>query len=201
MVTFSCYKASFAVQEFLLKSRAGVAIEKHPLRCNNDRARLVWFSRVLGRLLSNARTFTRARINGGPKRAIWQITTTAPDYNHVYRGDVKSFRTSIDHFTLLNLGAPSVRSNLIMRTLAQYIRRAFTYVGTLCEITCGISAGCTLSPLIDAFRLCDSAVPHSHDPKLTVLYQQPSITAHDEKTHLLEACQSRFITCAQGGLD
>jgi hypothetical protein len=201
LVTFSCHKSSFALQEFLLQSRAGVAIEKHPLRCNNCRARLVWRSRVLGRLLSNARTFTRARTNGGAKGAIWQITTAAPDNHHVYRGDVKSFRTSIGHLTLLNLGAPSVRSNLIMRTLAQYIRRAFTYVGTLREITYGISASCTLSPLIDAFRLRDSAAPHSHDPKLAFLYEQPSITTHDEKTHLLEACQSRFIACAQGDLD
>lgn len=201
MITSGCYKASFALQEFLLKSRAGVVIEKHPLRCNNCRARLVWLSRVLGLVVPNAQTFTHTRINGGPKGAIWQITTAAPDYHHVYRGDVKSFRTSIDHFTLLNLGAPSVRSNLIMRTLTQYIRRAFTYVGTLREITCCISAGCTLSSLIDAFRLRDSAVPHSHDPRLTVLYQQPSITTHDEKTHLLEAYQSRFIACAQGGLD
>ena len=201
MVTFGCYKASFALQEFLLKSRAGVAIEKHPLRCNDCRARLVRRSRVLGRLLSNARTFTRARINGGSKGAIWQITTAAPDYQLVYRGDVKSFRTSIDHFTLLNLRVPSVRNNIIMRTLAHYIRRAVTYVSTLREITYGISAGYTLSTLIDAFRLRDSAVPHSHDPKLAFLDQQPSITTHDEKTHLLEACQSRFIACAQGALD
>ena len=136
----------------LLIRRRGQA---HAERCTADKRRLEWVTKTLSRQLPRSAACTHLRGHGGLKGTVQQVQKSLPNHRFVCRTDVKSFYASIDHFKLLDQLAPYVRDREMMRTLAQYMRRTVEYGGTFRDITRGIPAGCSLSPLIGAFHLHD----------------------------------------------
>jgi RNA-directed DNA polymerase len=76
-----------------------------------------------------------------------------PDYRYVMLTDVKGYYESIDHTILLRQLDKDITDSFIWRLLVQFVKRTVETGGTFMSITCGISRGCRLSPIIAAYCL------------------------------------------------
>jgi hypothetical protein len=66
---------------------------------------------------------------------------------------VKGYYESIDHTILLKQLNKDITNPFIWRLLVQFVKRSVERDGTFKSITCGISRGCSLSPVIAAYYL------------------------------------------------
>ena len=69
------------------------------------------------------------------------------------RTDVKDYYASIDHHILLEQLSRYINDRFVLNLLWQYMHRTVCKGGLYRDITCGISRGCPLSPVIGAFYL------------------------------------------------
>jgi RNA-directed DNA polymerase len=90
---------------------------------------------------------------GGLKATVNDLHAALPDYRYVMKTDVKGYYASIDHTILLRQLDKDIADPFIWRFLVQFVKRSVERGGTFKSITCGISRGCPLSPVIAAYYL------------------------------------------------
>nr|WP_281395977.1 reverse transcriptase domain-containing protein [Sulfitobacter undariae] len=129
--------------------------QHRPSRCLKDTLKLRDLTKALSRILPRSTVCRHLRGHGRQKGAVRQVQPALPEYRFVCRTNVKSFYASIDHDKLPTQVARHVTSRPMMNLLVQYMRRTVEYGGTFREVSCGITAGCCLSPLMGAFHLHD----------------------------------------------
>ena len=139
--------------------------QQHPSRDPRDTARLKVLTHQLAQQLPRSPACTHLRGNGGLKGAVRGVQAALPNHRYVFRTDVKSFYASIDHHRVMDQVAAHVEDPDALNLLWQYMRRLVEYGGTFREITRGIPAGCSLSPLIGAFHL------HELDVEMTTRHR------------------------------
>jgi RNA-directed DNA polymerase len=88
---------------------------------------------------------------GGLKATVNDLHAALPDYRYVMKIDVKGYYESIDHTILLKQLDKDNANPFIWRLLLQVVKRSVERGGTFKSITCGISRGCPLSPVIAAY--------------------------------------------------
>ena len=76
-----------------------------------------------------------------------------PEFEFVFRTDVKKYYASIDHEILFNLVAEYVNDPIVLDKVRQYLQRFVSDGGMFVDIQRGISLGCPLSPLMGALYL------------------------------------------------
>jgi RNA-directed DNA polymerase len=76
-----------------------------------------------------------------------------PNYRYLMKTDVKRYYDSIDHTILLKKLNKDIADPFIWCLLVQFVKRTVERGGTFKSITCGISRGCSLSPIIAAYYL------------------------------------------------
>jgi RNA-directed DNA polymerase len=96
---------------------------------------------------------THIKGHGGLKATVSALHAALPDYRYVMKTDVKRYYESIDHTILLNQLDKDIAAPFIWRLLVQFVKRTVERGGTFKSITCGISRGCPLSPIIAAYYL------------------------------------------------
>jgi RNA-directed DNA polymerase len=96
---------------------------------------------------------THIKGHGGLKTTVSALHAALPDYRYVMKTDVKGYYASIDHTILLRQLDKDVTDPFIWRLLVQFVKRSVERGGTFKSITCGISRGCPLSPVIAAYYL------------------------------------------------
>jgi RNA-directed DNA polymerase len=96
---------------------------------------------------------THIKGHGGLKATVSALQAALPDYRYVMKTDVKGYYESIDHTILLKQLDKDITDPFIWRLLVQFVKRSVERGGTFKSITCGISRGCSLSPVIAAYYL------------------------------------------------
>jgi RNA-directed DNA polymerase len=96
---------------------------------------------------------THIKGHGGLKATVSALHAALPDYRYVMKTDVKGYYASIDHTILLRQLDKDIADPFIWRLLVQFVKRSVERGGTFKSITCGISRGCPLSPVIAAYYL------------------------------------------------
>jgi RNA-directed DNA polymerase len=96
---------------------------------------------------------THIKGHGGLKATVSALQAALPDDTYVMKTDVKGYYASIDHTILLRQLDKDVTDPFIWRLLVQFVKRSVERGGTFKSITCGISRGCPLSPVIAAYYL------------------------------------------------
>jgi hypothetical protein len=96
---------------------------------------------------------THIKGHGGLKATVNDLNAALPDYRYVMKTDVKGYYESIDHTILLKQLDKDITDPFIWRLLVQFVKRSVERGGTFKSITCGISRGCPLSPVIAAYYL------------------------------------------------
>ncbi|MFT5542334.1 MAG: RNA-directed DNA polymerase [Arenicella sp.] len=96
---------------------------------------------------------THIKGHGGLKATVGTLHAALPDYRYVMKTDVKRYYESIDHTILLRQLDKDITDPFIWRLLVQFVKRSVERGGTFKSITCGISRGCPLSPVIAAYYL------------------------------------------------
>jgi hypothetical protein len=96
---------------------------------------------------------THIKGHGGLKATVKDVHAALPDYSYVMKTDVKRYYESIDHTLLLKQLDKDIADPFIWRLLVQFVKRTVERGGTFKSITCGISRGCSLSPIIAAYYL------------------------------------------------
>jgi RNA-directed DNA polymerase len=96
---------------------------------------------------------THIKGHGGLKATVSVLQAALPDYRYVMKTDVKRYYESIDHTILLKQLDKDITDPFIWRLLVQFVKRTVERGGTFKSITCGISRGCSLSPVIAAYYL------------------------------------------------
>jgi RNA-directed DNA polymerase len=96
---------------------------------------------------------THIKGHGGLKATVSDLQAALPDYTYVMKTDVKGYYESIDHTILLRQLDKDIADPFIWRLLVQFVKRSVERGGTFKSITCGISRGCPLSPVIAAYYL------------------------------------------------
>ena len=96
---------------------------------------------------------THIKGHGGLKATVSALQAALPDYTYVMKTDVKGYYESIDHTILLKQLDKDITDPFIWRLLVQFVKRSVERGGTFKSITCGISRGCPLSPVIAAYYL------------------------------------------------
>jgi RNA-directed DNA polymerase len=96
---------------------------------------------------------THIKVHGGLKATVSDLQAALPDYTYVMKTDVKGYYESIDHTILLRQHDKDIADPFIWRLLVQFVKRSVERGGTFKSITCGISRGCPLSPVIAAYYL------------------------------------------------
>jgi RNA-directed DNA polymerase len=96
---------------------------------------------------------THSKGHGGLKATVNALHSALPDYTYVMKTDVKGYYESIDHTVLLRQLDRDITDPFIWRLLVQFVKRTVERGGTFKSITCGISRGCPLSPVISAYYL------------------------------------------------
>jgi len=96
---------------------------------------------------------THIKGHGGLKATVSALQAALPDYRYVMKTDVKGYYESIDHTILLRQLDKDIADPFIWRLLVQFVKRSVERGGTFKSITCGISRGCPLSPVIAAYYL------------------------------------------------
>ena len=85
--------------------------------------------------------------SGGMKAAVRDVAENLPDYEFVFRTDVKGYYASINHHILMKIVERYVREETVLALLWGYLRRFVSDGGIFIDLTQGISLGCPLSPL------------------------------------------------------
>jgi RNA-directed DNA polymerase len=80
------------------------------------------------------------------------ISKAMADDHDVMKTDVKGYYETIDHTILLRPLDKDMADPSIWRFLVQVVKRSVERGRTFKSIPCGISRGCTLSPVIDDYR-------------------------------------------------
>jgi RNA-directed DNA polymerase len=96
---------------------------------------------------------THIKGHGGLKTTVSALHAALPVYRYVMLTDVKRYYESIDHTILLQQLDKEIADPFIWRILVQFVKRTIERGGTFKSITCGISRGCSLSPIIAAYYL------------------------------------------------
>jgi RNA-directed DNA polymerase len=96
---------------------------------------------------------THIKGHGGLKATVSDLQAALPDYRYGMKTDVKGYYASIDHTILLRQLNKDIADPFIWRLLVQFVKRSVERGGTFKSITCGISRGCPLSPVIAAYYL------------------------------------------------
>jgi RNA-directed DNA polymerase len=96
---------------------------------------------------------THIKGHGGLKATVSALHAALLDYRYVMKTDVKGYYESIDHTILLKQLDKDITDPFIWRSLVQFVKRTVERGGTFKSITCGISRGCPLSPVIAAYYL------------------------------------------------
>jgi hypothetical protein len=94
---------------------------------------------------------THVKGHGGLKATVNTLHSALPDYTYVMKTDVKGYYASIDHTLLLKQLDEDIGNPFIYRLLAQFVKRSVEKGGTFKAVQCGISRGCSLSPVIAAY--------------------------------------------------
>ena len=110
---------------------------------------------VLFDVLPASRRCTHLKGHGGLKDAVRQAASNIQQHNFAFRTDVKSYYDSIDHGLLIERLKRHIRDERVLGLIRQYLGRTSESGGIFYEFNQGISAGCSLSPLIGAFFLND----------------------------------------------
>jgi RNA-directed DNA polymerase len=84
---------------------------------------------------------THIRSNRSSKGAVKQLAAALPDYRFVFRTDVKSFYTSIDHWVLYEQLCERLHDKGIRRLLWQYLKRCVEHGSVFRDVEKGISMG------------------------------------------------------------
>ena len=79
--------------------------------------------------------------------------------------DVKHYYESINHTILLQQLDKDIADSFIWRLLVQFVKRTVERGGTFKSITCGISRGCSLSPIVAAYYLKSLDKQMEGDPR------------------------------------
>jgi RNA-directed DNA polymerase len=103
--------------------------------------------------LALSRHCTHIKGHGGLKATVSTLHAALSDYRYVMKTDVKRYYESIDHTILLKQLNKDSADPFIWRLLVQFVKRSVERGGTFKSITCGISRGCSLSPIIAAYYL------------------------------------------------
>jgi len=93
--------------------------------------------------------------NGGAKAAVRDVLKNRGRYSFVMRSDVRDYYASIDHDVLFGLLRQHISDPRMLDLLWQYMRRTIYDDGRYQDVTCGISLGCPLSPLMGALYLSE----------------------------------------------
>lgn len=113
--------------------------------------------KMLAMALTNALALptscTHVKGHGGLKATVNTLHSALPDYTYVMKTDVKGYYASIDHTLLLKQLDKDIANPFIYRLLVQFVKRSVEKGGTFKAIHCGISRGCSLSPVIAAYYL------------------------------------------------
>ena len=91
--------------------------------------------------------------SGGLKGAVGEVARHLPDYDFVFRTDVKGYYASINHYLLMEIVKVYVQDDAVLALLWGYLRRYISHGGEFVDITQGISLGCPLSPFMGALFL------------------------------------------------
>ena len=91
--------------------------------------------------------------HGGLKEAVRQTKDHLSQYKHFYRSDVLSYYASIRHDVLLTQLTLLIPDARVIELIAKSLDRVETSGGEYYDITCGISKGSPLSPLLGAIAL------------------------------------------------
>jgi RNA-directed DNA polymerase len=89
----------------------------------------------------------------GAKAAVRHICSRLRSNQFVFRSDVKSYYASIDHAVLLALLHERIADRRVLDLVGQYLFRTVDENGLYTTVTCGISLGCPLSPVMAALYL------------------------------------------------
>ncbi len=90
---------------------------------------------------------------GGAKAAVRKVMSAVSADSHVMKSDVKSYYASIDHAVMFDLAEEYIDDPFVLRLIWNYLRRTVCFGENYREVTCGISLGCPLSPLMGALYL------------------------------------------------
>ncbi len=116
---------------------------------------LVFLPVVLGELLypKLSKSCVHLPGNGGAKGAVRDIHDNLPDYEFVFRSDVKSYYASINHVILMEQLWELLPDASVLRLVYDYLQHTVCDGGNYIDITRGLSRGCPLSPLMGAVYL------------------------------------------------
>jgi hypothetical protein len=96
---------------------------------------------------------THIKGHGGLKATVNDLHAALPDYRYVMKTNVNHYYESIDHTILLRQLDKDITDRFIWRLLVQFVKHTVENGGAFKSITCGISRGCPLSPIIAAYYL------------------------------------------------
>ena len=108
---------------------------------------------VLNRRLEFSKRCYHLKGHGGAKAAVCDVVDNLPGNPFVFRTDVRSYYASIDHDVLAGQLRERIDDARLLDLLEQYMRRTVVEDGVYEDITCGISLGCALSPVMGALYL------------------------------------------------
>ena len=89
----------------------------------------------------------------GAKAAVRKALSAVSTDSHVMKSDIKSYYASIDHAVMFDLAGEYIDDPFVLRLIWNYLRRTVCFGENYREVTCGISLGCPLSPLMGALYL------------------------------------------------
>jgi len=107
-------------------------------------------SLVLGPILRVSPHGTHLNGHGGLKATVRQAQTQLTSARYVFKTNVRSYDTSIDHHQLLALLSTQIADRRLLNLLGQYLIRRAERGGLIWDHRQGISLGCPLSPLLGA---------------------------------------------------
>jgi RNA-directed DNA polymerase len=128
-------------------------VETLHLWSSQDALVLKMLAMALPEALALSSLCTHIKGHGGLKATASALQAALPGYTYVMKTDVKGYYESIDHTILLRQLDKDIADPFIWRLLVQFVKRSVERGGTFKSITCGISRGCPLSPVIAAYYL------------------------------------------------
>ena len=134
---------------------------------------------------------THIKGHGGLKATVSALQAALPDYTYVMKTDIKGYYESIDHTILLRQLDKDIADPFIWRLLVQFVKRSAERGGTFKSITCGISRGCPLSPVIAAYYLKSLDEQMEGDPRYFYRrYMDDVIVLAKTRWHLRKAVRT-----------
>jgi RNA-directed DNA polymerase len=108
---------------------------------------------------------THIKGHGGLKATVSALHAALPGYGYVMKTDVKRYYESIDHTILLKQLDKDIAESFFWRLLVQFMKRTVERGGAFKSMHCGISGGCSLSPIIAAYYLKSLDKQMKGDPR------------------------------------